>query len=211
MNTNLSEIIFILDRSGSMEGLESDTIGGYNSFLKKQREAPGDAQITTVLFDDQYELFHDGINIQRVKPITGNEYFTRGSTAMLDAIGKTIRAVGRRLSLTKTEERPGKVIFVITTDGMENSSREFSHEMIRNMIKHQREKYSWEFIFLGANIDAEAAAEEIGIPQKYAAGYRADELGTHNMFCTIANSVESIRECRELPDDWKDLLLDEQE
>ena len=211
MNTNLSEIIFILDRSGSMGGLESDTIGGYNSFLKKQREAPGDAQITTVLFDDQYELLHDGINIQLVNPITGNDYFTRGSTALLDAVGKTIRAVGRRLSLTKVEERPGKVIFVITTDGMENSSREFSYEMIRSMIRHQREKYSWEFIFLGANIDAEAAAEEIGIPQKYAANYHADDLGTKAMFCTMANSVQLFRESRELAEDWKDQLLDGQE
>lgn len=208
MNTNLSDIIFILDRSGSMEGLESDTIGGYNSFLKKQREAPGDARITTVLFDDQYELLHDGINIQLVNPITGHDYFTRGSTAMLDAIGKTIRAVGQRLSLTKAEERPGKVIFVITTDGMENSSREYSYEMIRSMIRHQRDKYSWEFIFLGANIDSESVAEEIGIPQKFAANYRADGHGTNTMFCTMADSVESIRECRELPANWKDQLLE---
>lgn len=194
MNTNLSEIIFILDRSGSMSGLAQDTIEGYNRFLKSQCEIAGVAQVTTVLFDNQYELLHDGVNIRLVKPITSEEYFTRGSTAMLDAVGKTILDVGRRLNRTPEEERPGKVIFIITTDGHENASQEFNWSTIRDMIRHQREKYCWEFIFLGANIDADEAAEELGISSNRTANFSADEDGMNIMFCCMENFVSNIRE-----------------
>jgi hypothetical protein len=193
MNTNLSEIIFILDRSGSMSSLEHETIIGYNRFLESQREKSGDAQITTVLFDNYYELLHDGVNIRLVEPITAAEYFTRGSTALLDAVGKTILDVSRRLSRKPQEERPGKVIFVITTDGMENSSREFSHAKIHEMIRHQQEKYNWAFIFLGANIDADETAEELGISRNRAAGFKADKNGTNIMFRCIEHLVDDMR------------------
>ena len=194
MNTNLSEIIFILDRSGSMSGLEHETIKGYNRFLRSQREIPGVAQVTTVLFDDQYELLHNGVNIRLVMPITGDEYFTRGSTALLDAVGKTILDVGSRLNQAREEDRPGKVIFIITTDGHENASQEFNWHTIRDMIRHQREKYSWEFIFLGANIDSDETAEEMGISKSRTANFNADENGMNSMFHCMESYVSDIRE-----------------
>jgi uncharacterized protein YegL len=193
MNTNLSEIIFILDRSGSMSGLEQETIKGYNRFLNSQREIPGVAQVTTVLFDNQYELLHNGVNIRLVEPITCNEYFTRGSTALLDAVGKTILDVGNRLNQTPEEERPGKVIFIITTDGQENASQEFNWSTIRDMINRQRKKYSWEFIFLGANIDADETAEKLCISSNRTANFNADEDGLNTMYFCINSFVSDIR------------------
>jgi|GEM_PF-23342 len=194
MKTDLAEIIFLLDRSGSMSGLESDAIGGYNSFLATQKIVEGKAQVTTVLFDDKYDLLHDGVDIENVKAITEKEYFARGSTALLDAIGKTIINVGIRLSNTVESERPSKVIFVITTDGQENASREFSYKKIHEMISEQQDKYSWEFIFLGANIDAAKEAESLGIKASRASNYVADSLGTDIMYCTVAANVASFRQ-----------------
>lgn len=201
MRIDLAEIIFILDRSGSMSGLETDTIGGYNSFLETQRKVEGEAQITTVLFDDKYELLHDGIDIRNVKPMTEKEYFARGMTALLDAIGKTIINVGIRLSNTPETERPSKVVFVITTDGQENASREFSYKKIHEMISEQQDKYSWEFIFLGANIDAAKEAESLGIKASRASNYVADLHGTDIMYCTLAANVASFRQTGELGED----------
>jgi len=194
MNTNLTEIIFILDRSGSMSGLEQETIKGYNNFLNGQRELPGAAQVTTVLFDNQYELLHNGVNIRLVKPITGDEYFTRGSTALLDAVGKTILDVGNRLDHTSEDDRPGRVVLIITTDGCENASQEFTRAKIRSMIRHQREKYSWEFIFLGANIDADETADELGIAGNRTANFNADKDGLNTLFCCLECFVSDIRE-----------------
>lgn len=162
MNRDLTEIIFLLDRSGSMAGLETDTIGGFNAFIEKQRQLEGETIVTAVLFDDRYEILWNGIDANKAI-LTDKEYYVRGSTALLDAVGKTILDVGYRLSKTSEETRPGKVIFVITTDGLENSSREFSYEKVKELIKHQQEKYNWEFIFLGANIDAAKEAGNIGI------------------------------------------------
>jgi uncharacterized protein YegL len=198
MKKDLAEIIFILDRSGSMSGLESDTIGGYNSFLGAQKKVEGEAQVTTVLFDDKYELLHDGVDIKNVKPISEKEYFARGSTALLDAIGKTIINVGIRLTSTPEDERPSKVIFVITTDGQENASHEFNYKKIHEMISEQQDKYSWEFIFLGANIDAAKEAESLGIRSSRAANYVADSIGTDVMYCTIAQNIASFRQTGEL-------------
>jgi len=208
MNTNLSEIIFILDRSGSMSSLEQETIAGYNKFLGSQRETPGAAQVTTVLFDNQYELLHDGVNIRLVKPISGKEYFTRGSTALLDAVGKTIIDVGHRLSQTPEEERPGKVIFIITTDGLENASQEFTWPAIRDMIKHQREKYSWEFIFLGANFDADEIADDLGISRNRAANFNADIAGLDQMFCCLERVANGIRDNNDIEVDLKKAMED---
>lgn len=202
MKTDLTEIVFILDRSGSMQHLQSDTIGGYNSFLKAQKEAEGEAQVTTILFDDKYEILHNGAAIMDVAPITGKEYFARGMTAMLDAVGKTITDVGIRLNNTPGDEKPAKVIFVITTDGLENASVEFSYDDVKRMITHQQEKYSWEFIFLGANIDAVKAAKEIGIRADRASNYDSDKDGTELMFSTMSQSVGNYRATGIVNKDW---------
>lgn len=193
MNRNLTEIIFLLDRSGSMSGFEMDTIGGFNSFIEKQREAEGETLVTTVLFDDKYEILWNGIKAERAK-ITKKEYFVRGSTALLDAVGKTIIDVGLRLSNTSEEERPGKIIFVITTDGMENASREFTQAKVKELITHQQEKYNWEFIFLGANIDAAREADNIGISKNNAFKFEASNSGVRDMYCMVSEEVSSRRE-----------------
>jgi hypothetical protein len=191
MNQNLTEIIFILDRSGSMGGLESDTIGGFNGFVKKQAEA-GQTSLTTVLFDDKYEILHNGINAGDVV-LTNNEYFTRGSTALLDAVGKTINDVGKRLSDTPEDSRPGKVIFVITTDGLENSSREFSYDKVKKMITHQSEKYGWEFIFLGANIDVAEEGNKLGIKADRSFSFVSSPIGLCAMYTDIGSVCTAIR------------------
>lgn len=191
MNQNLTEIIFLLDRSGSMSGLESDTIGGFNSFVKTQSML-GDTLLTTVLFDDKYEILHNGIDARGVT-LTKKEYYTRGSTALLDAVGKTIIDVGFRLSGTEEADRPHKVIFVITTDGLENSSREFTYNNVNQMITHQRERYSWEFIFMGANIDVAKESTKLGISPDLAMCYEASEHGTQNMYQKVSCMVSEMR------------------
>lgn len=192
MNNNLTEIIFLLDRSGSMAGLESDTVGGFNTFVKKQSELDGDTILTTVLFDDEYEVLWNGIDAREVK-LTEKEYFVRGTTALLDAIGKSILDVGIRLSKTSEERRPGKVIFVITTDGMENASREFTYEKVKELIRHQQEKYNWEFIFMGANIDAAKEADSLGIDIENSYTFEASHKGVENMYEMISESITEKR------------------
>lgn len=206
MNMNLTEIVFILDRSGSMMPLTNDTIGGFNAFIEKQKNEPGEARLTTVLFDDQYEILHNGINIKNVEPMAKNQYWARGSTAMYDAIGKTINEVGIRLSDTPEDDRPGKVVFVITTDGMENASREFTQEMVKEMIQHQTEKYSWEFIFLGANIDAKETAKSIGIVGEMGAEYIPTSAGLSSMYCAVDAAVSSVRSTGTVSACWADSL-----
>ena len=158
MRENLTEMVFVLDRSGSMSGLAADTIGGFNELIEKQKKIEGDAYVTTVLFDHEYEVLHDHVALGEVAPLTDKEYFARGSTALLDAVGRTINAVGARLGATPEEERPAHVVFVITTDGMENASREYTAKQVREMVEHQQQKYSWQFVFLGANMDAVSEA-----------------------------------------------------
>jgi len=192
MNNNLTEIIFLLDRSGSMAGLESDTVGGFNAFVKKQCELDGDTILTTVLFDDEYEVLWNGIDAREVK-LTEKEYFVRGTTALLDAIGKSILDVGIRLSKTREDRRSGKVIFVITTDGMENASREFTYEKVKEMIRHQQEKYNWEFIFMGANIDAAKEADSLGIDIENSYNFEASHKGVENMYDMISESITEKR------------------
>ena len=203
MKKNLTELVFILDRSGSMTGLENDTIGGYNAMLRKQQSEDGEAVITTVLFDDKYELLHDRINLKAIAPITCKEYFVRGSTALLDAIGRTIHKIGTVQKNTAEEYRAEKVMFVITTDGMENASREYSYEKVRTMVEHQKEKYGWEFIFLGANIDAVETAGRFGIAADRAANYHADGAGTQLNYEVVSQAVSNYRENRPLNADWK--------
>ena len=206
MKKDLTELVFILDSSGSMSGLESDTIGGYNSMLEKQKKEPGEAVVTTVLFDDRYELLHDRINLKGIAPITDKEYFVRGSTALLDAVGKTINKIGNVQKHTAEDERAENIMFIITTDGMENASREFSYEKVRGMIEHQKNKYGWEFIFLGANIDAVATAERFGIRKDRAVNYNADSEGTLLNFEVISETVSCVRENCSISENWKERI-----
>jgi uncharacterized protein YegL len=206
MKKGLTELVFILDRSGSMSGLESDTIGGYNAMLAKQKQEAGEAVITTVLFDDKYELLHDRINLNGVAPITEKEYFVRGCTALLDAVGITINKIGNAQKHTSEDERAEKVLFVITTDGYENSSREYNYEKVQQMIRHQTERYGWEFIFLGANIDAVETAARFGINANRAANYHADSEGTRLNYDVVSNAVSSLRACQSIDDSWKDRI-----
>lgn len=192
MDMNLTEIIFLLDRSGSMAGLESDTIGGFNAFVEKQSQMEGKVVVTAVLFDDEYEILWNGIDAAGAK-LTSKEYFARGMTALLDAIGKTIMDVGYRLSITEKDKRPEKVIFVITTDGLENSSIEYTYKKIKELIKHQQEKYNWEFIFLGANIDAAAEGESIGISRENTHCFKASKDGVEEMYTTVCEEVSLRR------------------
>jgi len=192
MNTNLTEIIFLLDRSGSMGGLEEDTIGGFNSFIKSQNELEGETVVTAVLFDDKYEILWNGINTKKAR-LTSKEYYVRGSTALLDAVGKTILDVGCRLSKTVEHKKPGKVIFVITTDGQENSSTEFTYEKVSELIRHQKNKYNWEFIFMGANIDASREAANIGISEENAFQYKASKEGVKDMYSRACAVVAEKR------------------
>ncbi len=206
MKKGLTELVFVLDRSGSMGGLESDTIGGFNSVLMKQKDEEGEAYITTVLFDDKYELLHDRFNLRRISQMTDKEYFVRGTTALLDAVGKTIHKIGNVQKYAADEERAEKVMFVIITDGMENASVEYSYSQIRKMIERQKKKYGWEFIFLGANIDAVETAGRFGIAQDRAANYHADSEGTMLNYEVISETVSMLRTKRSIDSGWKDRI-----
>jgi len=206
MKKELTELVFILDRSGSMSGLESDTIGGYNALLAKQKQEPGEALVTTVLFDDRYELLHNRINLREIMPITSQEYYVRGTTALLDAVGITISQMVNHAKGTPPEERAGHTMVVITTDGMENASREFGYQQVRQMIEHQKKRYGWEFIFLGANIDAVAAAERFGISEDKAVKYHADSQGTQLNYQVVGEAVSNLRADRKLDRNWKESI-----
>ena len=194
MKKGLTELVFILDRSGSMSGLEKDTIGGFNSMLQKQREIDGECRITTVLFDNRYELLHDRIDIRAVAPMTEKEYCVGGCTALIDAIGRTIHKLVSVQKSTAEEYRAEKVMFVIITDGEENASREYSLKQVKKMIEHEREAYGWEFVFLGANIDAVRTAGQFGINSDRAADYLPDAAGTALYFAVMAEAVAQYRE-----------------
>lgn len=203
MTKNLMELVFILDKSGSMGGLESDTIGGYNALLTKQKKIEGNVTVTTVLFNHHYELLHDRIQIQGVAPITEQDYEVSGTTALLDAIGTTIQKISHAQQATLPEQRADKVLFIITTDGMENASCEFDYHKIKKMVQHQKDKHSWEFIFLGANIDAISAAKDIGISEEFAVEYQADEEGTRLNYEEISEAVVHYRQQAKINPQWK--------
>ena len=195
------ELVFILDRSGSMGGLESDTIGGYNSMLSKQKkEKTGKVSVTTVLFDDQYELLYNQVPIEKVSPMTEEEYYVRGSTALLDAIGKTVMQV--KANQDKKEIKD-KVLFVIITDGMENASREYRVEQIKKLIEERKEKDNWEFLFLGANIDAIGAAKDLGIDSSRAVRFKSDKKGTAKNYEVLNEAIKEIRGGYQLNNSWK--------
>ena len=192
MRKDLSELVFILDRSGSMSGLESDTIGGFNSLLKRQKEAPGTANVTTVLFDDQYEVLHDRIPLGGISPMTGKQYYVRGCTALLDAVGKAVSKTEHVLKHTAEPERPGKVIVVITTDGLENASREYSRDKVSRLITRCR-KAGWEFLFLGSNMDAVSEAGALGIAPERAVKFRNDSRGVRLNYEVVAETLCCMR------------------
>ena len=208
MNTGLTELVFILDRSGSMGGLESDTIGGFNGMISRQKKEGSDINVTTVLFDDQIDVIHDRFPIAAVEPLTEEDYYVRGCTALLDAVGSSIEKVENTQKRLPEEYRAGKVMFVITTDGLENSSREFTYRRVKSMIESEKEK-GWEFLFLGANIDAAAEAEKIGISRNRSVKYRNDSMGVRKNFEAVNRAVQSFADCEvdaamAIPDDWAD-------
>ena len=207
MKKNLTELVFILDRSGSMAGLEDDTIGGFNAMIEKQKREAGEAIVSTVLFDNESEVIHDRTDIQRIKPMTREEYYVRGCTALLDAVGGAIHHIGNVHKYAREEDRPEKTLFVITTDGMENASRKYTYEKLKAMIRRQKEKYGWEFIFLGANIDAAKEAARFGIHADRAANYHADTVGTGLVYETVSETICQFRQCcTPISVDWKEKL-----
>ena len=204
MKKGLTELVFILDRSGSMAGLESDTIGGFNSMLKRQKEVEGEAVVTTVLFDDQYELLHDRIAMEDIRPLTGEQYYVRGCTALLDAIGRTIQKIANVQKYMASGQRAEKVIVVITTDGLENASREYSRERVCRMIEEEQEKHGWEFLFLGANMDAVSEGARLGIRADRAVTYECSSAGLADNYQSVSCFLEQAR-CSAAPvgADWK--------
>lgn len=200
----MTELVFILDRSGSMSGLEKDTIGGFNSMLEKQRKEPGDAVVSTVLFDNETEVIHDRVVIADVPNLTDKEYFVRGCTALLDAVGGAIHHIGNVHKYARKEDVPEKTLFIITTDGMENASHHYTYDKVRHMIERQKERCGWEFLFLGANIDAAAEAKRFGIDESMAANYHCDEVGTVLNYEVISEAITSVRtSAAPLSADWK--------
>jgi len=199
----MTELVFILDRSGSMRGLESDTIGGFNSMIEKQKKEEGEAVVSTVLFDNESVVIHDRLPLDKVPCMTEEEYFTRGCTALLDAVGGAIHHIGNVHKYARREDVPAKTMFIITTDGYENASKCYDYDKVRRMIERQKEKYGWEFLFLGANIDAAAEAKRFGISADRAVDYKCDGRGTALNYEVIGDAVCSVRACRPLSADWK--------
>lgn len=206
MKKGLTELVFILDRSGSMAGLEGDTIGGFNSMIAKQKKAEGEAYVSTVLFDNESVVIHDRVDIQKIELMTEEQYSVRGCTALLDAIGKAIHHIGNVHKYAREEDRPEHTLFVITTDGMENASHRYTAEQVKQKIERQKQKYGWEFIFLGANIDAVETADRIGIDKNRAVSYHSDHVGTQLNYEVISEAVCCMRECAVIPDNWADRI-----
>ncbi len=199
---NITELVFILDRSGSMAGLEEDTIGGFNAMIEKQRKEDGDCYVSTILFDNVSEVLHDRVKLSEIAPMTDRDYTVRGCTALIDAIGGAIHHIGNVHKYARPEDVPAHTMFVITTDGMENASHRYTTERVRSMIERQKEKYGWEFLFIGANIDAVATAAEYGIASDRAVNYTADRQGTSVLYKAVTGAVTSMRRSEPLMADW---------
>ena len=195
MKKGLTELVMILDRSGSMSGLEKDTIGGFNGMIEKQKKEEGDAYVSVLLFDDQCEVLYDRVPVDKVEPMTDRQYYVRGCTALLDAVGGAIHHIGNIHKYAREEDVPERTIFVITTDGLENASRMYTYDKVRRAIERQKEKYHWEFIFLGANIDAAAEAARFGIDASRAARYECDGAGTALNYSVVSDTVAKLRRC----------------
>ena len=206
VKNGITELVFILDRSGSMSGLESDTIGGFNAMIEKQKKQDGECYVSTVLFDNVSEVLHDRVKLTDIKPMTDNEYTVRGCTALIDAIGGAIHHIGNVHKYARNEDVPEHTIFVITTDGMENASRKYSSEKVKSMIERQKEQYGWEFLFIGANIDAVETAAQYGIDRDRAVNYNADEVGTHILYESVSAVVGNVRANKCISKDWSDEL-----
>ena len=202
----MTELVFILDRSGSMYGLEQDTIGGFNSMLAKQKTDTAEAYVTTVLFDHRISTLHDRLPLQEVRPMTEANYTIGGSTALLDAVGSTIKHIARIHKYAHPDHKPDKTLFVIITDGMENASRRYTYDMVKTLITHEQEKYGWEFLFLGANIDAAAEGARFGIAPDRAVTYKCDEEGTALNYEVVSEAVTHIRTCGAMPMSWSDRI-----
>ncbi|MCF7946658.1 MAG: VWA domain-containing protein [Spirochaetia bacterium] len=213
MEKKYTELVFILDRSGSMAGLEDVTIEKFNSLLQEQKAEPGHVRVTTVLFDDQYELLHNRSGLQEIREITPKEYFVRGSTALLDALGFTVNRIAAALDgeAEKHGETTKQVLFVIITDGMENASQEFSYEAVRRLIRKKIETHGWEFIFLAADIDAEETAETYGISGDRAANFHADEAGIRRNYEAIAQILSEMRSSGTVSENWSSIIKEDYE
>ena len=209
MRKGLIELVFILDRSGSMSGLETDTIGGFNSMIANQKKGEGEAIVSTVLFDDQAEVLHDRINIEKIELMSDEQYYVRGCTALLDAVGGAIHHIGNIHKYARDEDRPEKTLFIITTDGLENSSKIYNYDRVKNMIERQKESFGWEFIFLGANIDAVEVAGRFGIKASRAVNYESDSKGTQLNYSVISETVTRMRQTKSAAD--MSMVLDEED
>ncbi|MCQ4023304.1 MULTISPECIES: hypothetical protein [unclassified Ruminococcus] len=199
---NITELVFILDRSGSMSGLEADTIGGFNAMIEKQRKEDGECFVSTVLFDNHSEVLHDRVKLSEIKPMTDRDYTVGGCTALIDAIGGTIHHIGNVHKYVRSEDVPAHTMFIITTDGMENASRKYTSDRVKQMIERQKERYGWEFLFIGANIDAVETAARYGIDRDRAVNYNADKEGTRVVYESVARAVCSVRNSEALCEDW---------
>ncbi len=206
MKNNLTEMVFILDRSGSMCGLEGDTIGGFNSMIDNQKKQEGEALVTTVLFDNEYELLHDRVKLSEIKKMTDKEYYVRGCTALLDAVGRTISHISMIRKYIREEDIPQNTIIAITTDGMENASHEYNYEQIKKMIE-EKKKDGWEFLFIGANIDAAEEASRIGISRDRAANYISDSIGTGAVYTALSESMSCMRKNGAVAKNWNENIL----
>ncbi|MGN1316077.1 MAG: hypothetical protein ACI4VW_03350 [Acutalibacteraceae bacterium] len=200
---NITELVFILDRSGSMSGLEADTIGGFNSMIEKQKKLDGKVYVSTVLFDNVSEVLHDRVEIQKIESMTEDRYYVRGCTALLDAVGGAIHHIGNIHKYARPEDVPEHTMFVITTDGMENASHSYDSETVKKMIKRQEEKYGWEFLFVAANIDAVETASHIGIRPERAANYKYSKEGTRNLYNAVDCAITLMRNCEDSNEEWK--------
>jgi uncharacterized protein YegL len=199
----MTELVFILDRSGSMSGLEKDTIGGFNSMIEKQKKGEDEVLVSTVLFDNESEVIHDRVPLRKIEPLTDKDYYVRGCTALLDAVGGAIHHIGNIHKYARSEDIPEKTLFIITTDGMENASSRYDYAKVKKMIARQQEKYGWEFLFLGANIDAAREAARFGIAPERAADYHADTVGTAVIYEAVSEAVCSVRACKPVAEGWK--------
>ena len=208
MKNNITELVFILDRSGSMAGLESDTIGGFNAMIEKQKKQDGGCYVSTILFDDVSEVLHDRVKLGDIPKMTENDYTVRGCTALIDAIGGAIHHIGNIHKYARPEDVPEHTMFVIMTDGLENASRRYSSDEVKRMIEHEKEKYGWEFLFIGANIDAVETAARYGISEDRAVNYHADSKGTQVLYESVSNVVCSVRANECIDDSWS-LPIDE--
>ena len=209
IKNGITELVFILDRCGSMSGLESDTIGGFNAMIEKQKKQDGECYVSTVLFDNVSEVLHDRIKLADIKPMTDKEYTVRGSTALIDAIGGAIHHIGNIHKYARNEDVPEHTIFVITTDGMENASHKYTSDKVKAMIERQKERYGWEFLFIGANIDAVEVADNIGIGADRSANYRATPKGTRAMYSIVSDVVYEARMSKEISDNWSDGMMED--